>query len=47
MIACREHATSGLGTTWQDLILYRPLPNTIYTYVDAIFSEQAIDWELI
>jgi TnpA family transposase len=32
---------------WQDLILYRPSPSTTYTHIDAIFSDKAIDWELI
>ena len=32
---------------WQDLRFYRPAPHTTYKHIDAVFSEQAIDWELI
>ncbi len=32
---------------WQDRILYRPSSSTTYTHIDAIFSDTAIDWDLI
>ena len=32
---------------WQDLILYRPVPRSTYTHINSIFSDKAIDWELI
>lgn len=32
---------------WQDLKLYRPAPGTTYEHIDALFAEEAIDWELI
>ena len=32
---------------WQELILYRPAPSSTYAHIDSIFSDKAIDWELI
>jgi TnpA family transposase len=32
---------------WQDRMVYRPLPKSTYTHIDAICSEKAIDGELI
>jgi TnpA family transposase len=32
---------------WQDLIFYRPTPQARYQHIDALFGEDAIDWDLI
>ncbi|OLM27608.1 Mobile element protein [Pseudonocardia sp. Ae717_Ps2] len=32
---------------WHDLIFYRPDPRTRYQHIDALFGDNAIDWELI
>ena len=32
---------------WCDLIFYRPSADACYTHIDAVFSQKAIDWDLI
>ncbi|MDR7304480.1 Tn3 family transposase [Haloactinomyces albus] len=32
---------------WHDLIFYRPDPRTRYQHIDALFGDNAIDWDLI
>ena len=37
----------GPGNNWHDLIFYRPEANTRYQHIDALFGEEAVDWDLI
>ncbi|WP_205717956.1 Tn3 family transposase [Actinomadura soli] len=32
---------------WHDLVFYRPTETTSYAHIDALFGEEAVDWDLI
>jgi len=35
------------SSAWHDLVFYRPTETTSYANIDALFGEEAVDWDLI